>query len=370
MKIRAALFRRAGEPMSIESVDIDVPVGREVLVRVVACGICHSDAHFLDGKMSLGLVGAKSDAAVLGHEPAGIVEAVGPEVTYVKPGDRVVGCLSGFCGNCAQCFTGNPVRCLDKGAIVRRPVKRPRLSLDGKRILQLGMLGGFAEKMLVHENSIVKIDDGIALDYAALLGCGVLTGVGAVLNTAKVAPASTVAVFGCGGVGLSIVQGARIAGARALIAIDVRKEKLDMARRLGATHAIDASAGDAVQAIRAIVPQGVDYAFEAVGEPSLVPQLVQCVANGGSAVVVGVMPTGAQYAIPASAFHQEKSLKACSLGSSRFRTDIPLLIELYAGGKLDLAAMVSRRFPLEAINEGFDELHKGGLARGVVVFEQ
>jgi len=368
MKIRAAIFRQPHQPLAVETIDIDAPVGREVLIRVAACGICHSDVHFIDGHMSLATPQMPNPVAVLGHEPAGIVEAVGPEVTLFKPGDRVVGCLSGFCGNCPQCYSGNPARCEDKGILTRRTVGRPRLSQDGKPVIPFATLGAFAEKMLAHENSIVKIGDDIPLDLAALLGCGVLTGVGAVLNTAKVAAGSTVAVFGCGGIGCSVIQGARIAGARTVIGVDLRREKLDLAKRMGATHGVDAGASDPVKAIRALVPRGVDYAFEAVGQPALVPQLLASLVSGGTATLVGVMPTGSDIRIDGWSLYQEKKLQACSMGSNRFRVDIPKLVDFYADGALDLVGMVGERVPLERINEGIEAMKSGGAARNVVVF--
>lgn len=368
-KIRAAIFRRPHEPLTIESIDIDAPVGRELLIRTVACGICHSDYHFLDGHMSMATAQMPNPVAVLGHEPAGIVEAVGPEVKLFKPGDRVVGCLSGFCGNCPQCFSGNPARCEDKASIMRRPGNKPRLSQKGEPLVQFATLGAFAEKMLVHENSIVKVADDIPLELAALLGCGVLTGVGAALNTAKVTAGSTVAVFGCGGIGCSVIQGARLAGARVVVGVDLRKEKLALAKRMGATHTVDASAGDAVKAIRTLVPRGVDYAFEAVGQPSLVPQLLDSLVSGGTATLVGVMPTTSEIRLGGWSLFQEKKLQACSMGSNRFRIDIPKLVDFYRDGALDLAGMVGKRFTLDRINDGFAELKTGDAARSVIVFE-
>ena len=242
--MKAAIFRQVQQPLTIETVDIDDPRGREVLVRTVATGVCHSDLHFIDGHLDLGAYtppGLTNPAAVLGHEGAGVVEAVGDQVTYVVPGDHVVACLSGFCGSCEQCLSGFPARCEGRELVGRGVAEPPRLSMDGTPVIQFVNVASYAEQMLLHENSVVKIDASIPLDRAALVGCGVLTGVGAALNTAQVRPGSTVAVFGCGGVGLSVVQGARIAGAVQIIGVDTFASKREMATTMGATDFVDAS---------------------------------------------------------------------------------------------------------------------------------
>jgi S-(hydroxymethyl)glutathione dehydrogenase/alcohol dehydrogenase len=212
--MKAAVFHGPGQPLTIEQVDIDEPKEREVVVRTVASGVCHSDLHFVDGLYMW------PTPAILGHEAAGVVEKVGSQVSYLKPGDHVIACLSVFCGYCEECMSGHPNLCSNKAATQRTPTDKPRLSQKGKMVNQFADLSGYAEKMLLHENALVKIADDVPLDRAALIGCGVMTGVGAALNTAKVAPGSTVAVFGAGGVGLAIIQGARIAGARMIIAVD------------------------------------------------------------------------------------------------------------------------------------------------------
>ena len=227
-KARAAVLRDSPGWLEIEEIDIDLPRSNEVLVRNAAAGLCHSDLHFMEGKYQPQL------PLVVGHEVAGIVEAVGSDVDYLKPGDHVVGCLSVFCGECTYCVTGRPYLCRSP-KVRRSPGSKPRLSSDGVELYQNGQLGGFAEAMLVHEHALVKVDPEMPLDRAALLGCGTVTGVGAVINTAKVHPGSTVAVIGCGGVGLNVVQGAAIAGAAQIIAIDLVESKLDLARRFGAT---------------------------------------------------------------------------------------------------------------------------------------
>ena len=244
--MKAAVFHGPGQPLTIEQVEIDEPKEREVIVRTVASGVCHSDLHFVDGLYMW------PTPAVLGHEAAGVVEKVGSQVSYLKPGDHVIACLSVFCGYCEDCMSGHPNLCSNKAATQRGAGDKPRLSQNGKMVNQFADLSGYAEKMLLHENALVKIGNDVPLDRAALIGCGVMTGVGAALNTAKVAPGSTVAVFGAGGVGLAIIQGARIAGARMIIAVDKFPAKLELAKKLGATHAVDASKGDPVAQIRAL----------------------------------------------------------------------------------------------------------------------
>src|SRR6516165_6094268 len=266
MEMSAAVFRKVHEPLTIEQVDIDKPRGREVLVRTVATGVCHSDLHVVDGLGRFPL----DRPFVLGHEGAGVVEAVGAGVRSVRVGDHVVACLSGFCGTCPQCLSGHPNLC--NGGIVTRPDSAaPRLSQNGQPLRQFIGISSYAEKMLLHENSLVKIDPELPLDKAALVGCGVLTGVGAALRSSGLEAGQTVAVYGCGGVGLSIVQGARIGGARQIIAIDQFGTKRQMAARAGATDFVNSAEDDPVKAVRALTGgSGVDHAFEAVGNSKLV----------------------------------------------------------------------------------------------------
>ena len=241
--MKAAVFHGPNQPLKIEQVDVDDPRDHEVLVRTAATGVCHSDLHFVEGLYPY------PAPAILGHEAAGVVEKVGKAVTYLAPGDHVISCPSVFCGYCEDCMSGHPNRCSNRRATQRPKGDAPRLSQNGQPVRQFSDLSTYAEKMLVHENALVKITKEISLDRAALIGCGVTTGVGAALNTAKIEPGSTVAVFGCGGVGISAIQGARIAGARMIIAVDQFENKLAMAKKFGATHTIDASHADAVEAI-------------------------------------------------------------------------------------------------------------------------
>ena len=365
MEMKAAVFRKVHEPLTIESVDIDKPWGREVLVRTAATGVCHSDLHVVDGLGRFPL----DRPYVLGHEGAGVVEAVGAEVTTLRPGDHVVACLSGFCGSCAQCLAGHPNLCVG-GVVTRAESAHPRLSQKGQALRQFIGISSYAERMLLHENSVVKIDSDLPLDRAALVGCGVLTGVGAALRTSGLEAGQTVAVFGCGGVGLSIVQGARIGGARQIIGVDVFESKLEMAKRVGATHVVNSSKDDPVNAVRALTGgAGVDHAFEAVGNATLVRQAIESLAIRGTATIVGVLPPDAKIEFPWMAIRPECRVQTSRMGSNRFRIDIPLYLEFYRQGRLLLDEMVSRRGRLDDINDAFRAMKAGEVARSVLTFD-
>ena len=364
MQMSAAVFRKVHEPLTIEAVEIDKPSGREVLVRTAATGVCHSDLHVVDGQGRWPL----DRPIVLGHEGAGVVEAVGADVSTLRPGDHVVACLSGFCGSCAQCLSGHPNLCV--GGLVARPDSAPpRLSQRGEPLRQFIGISSYAEHMLLHENSVVKIDPDLPLDRAALVGCGVLTGVGAALRTSGLEAGQTVAVFGCGGVGLAIIQGARIGGARQIIGVDVFDGKLEMARRVGATHVVNSTQDDPVKAVRALTKgAGVDHAFEAVGNATLVRQAIESLAIRGTATIVGVLPPDATIEFPWMAIRPECRVQTSRMGSNRFRLDIPLYLEFYRQGRLLLDEMVTRRGRLEDINDAFRAMKAGEVARTVLTF--
>ena len=362
--MKAAVFYKAHEPLRIESVTVDNPQDREVLVRTVATGVCHSDLHYVDGDLP-----GRSHPMVMGHEGSGVVEAIGSAVTTVTPGDHVVACLSGFCGACPQCLGGHPNLCVT-GYVSRSSAAAPRLSQNGKPLIAFANVGSYAEQMLLHENSLVKIAPDIPLDRAALVGCGVLTGVGAALRTSGLQAGQTVAVFGCGGIGLSIIQGARIGGASRIIAIDQFPSKLERAHSLGATDVIDSTKGDTVDQLRELTGGlGVDHAFEAVGLPHLVRQAVESLAISGTATIVGVPPDGSMIEFPFSAIRPECKVQTSRMGSNRFRTDIPLYLEFYRQGRLNLDDMVSVRGKLEDINEAFRAMKAGEVARSVLTFD-
>jgi len=360
--MKAAVFHGPNLPLSIEDVELDKPQDREVLIKTVASGVCHSDLHFVDGFYPY------PAPAVLGHEAAGIIEEVGRQVTYVKPGDHVICCLSVFCGNCEQCMSGHPNRCSNKQATQRDPKDKPRISQKGKMVNQFLDISSYCEKMLLHENAVVKIREDLPLDRAALIGCGVMTGVGAVLNTAKIEPGSTVAVFGAGGVGLAAIQGARIAGARKIIAIDMFEGKLAMAKRLGATDTVDASSSDPVDEIRKITGGGVDYSFEAIGLKKVAEQAFNALKPGGTATVIGMIPVGQKVEMDGYMFLTERKLQGSNMGSNRFRIDMPRYIDFYMQGRLKLDEMISRRGKLEDVNEAFRAMKAGEVARTVLMF--
>src|SRR5712691_5095188 len=361
--MKAAVFYGPKQPLVIEDVEIDKPLDREVLVRTVASGVCHSDLHFVDGYYPF------PAPAVLGHEAAGIVEEVGKAVSYVKPGDHVIACTSVFCGYCEECMSGHPNRCTNRQAAQRGKDDKPRLSQNGNPIRQFADLSTYAEKMLLHENALVKMIDEMRLDRAALIGCGVTTGVGAVLNTAKIEPGSTVAVFGCGGVGISAIQGARIAGARRIIAVDQFENKLAMAKRFGATDTVDASHTDAIEAIREMTGAGVDYAFEAVGLKKLAEQCFECIRPGGTATIIGMIPQGQKVEIDGPKLLTERKIQGTMMGGNRFRIDMPRYIDFYLQGRLNLDEMISKRGKLEDVNEAFRAMKAGEVARTVLMFE-
>jgi S-(hydroxymethyl)glutathione dehydrogenase / alcohol dehydrogenase len=362
VRIRAAIFREVNQPLTAEDVEIDKPGAREVLVRTVASGVCHSDLHCVHGTLPT------RTPAILGHEPAGIIEAVGSEVTAVKAGDHVIACTSIYCGDCAQCLSGRPHLCVNRAACRRGRNSSPRLSQNGVAIDQFADLAAFAEKMLLHERAVIRINDDIPLDRAALLGCAVTTGVGAALNTAEVRPGSSVAVFGTGGVGTSIIQGARIAGARLIIAVDLLDSKLETARRFGATHTVNASTADPVKEIKALSDGGVDYSFEAIGNSKVLEQCFYSLAPRGICTLVGAIPTGQKIELIAGHFYIEKQIRGCFMGSNRFHIDMPRYLDLYRQGRLNLDDMVSRRGPLEDVNEAFRAMEAGEVTRTVLTF--
>jgi S-(hydroxymethyl)glutathione dehydrogenase/alcohol dehydrogenase len=360
--MKAAIFHGPHQPLSIEDVDIAKPIGREVLVRTVASGVCHSDLHFVDGFYPF------PTPAILGHEAAGIVEAVGPQVTEFRPGDHVIACLSVFCGHCSYCLTGRTHLCQSRP--VRAATEPPKLTWKGAPVNQFANLSAYAEQMLVHENALVRTREDMPLDRAALIGCGVTTGVGAVLNTARVEAGATVAVFGAGGVGLAAIQGARIAGAGMIIAVDVFETKLAQAKALGATHAVNASAGDPVPAIRELTGGGVEYAFEAIGLKKAAEQAFECLRPGGTATVIGMIPVGQKIELEGSVFLREKRIQGCSMGSNRFKVDMPKYVDFYLQGRLRLDEMISRRGRLEDVNEAFRAMKAGEVARTVLMFDR
>ena len=361
--MKAAILRAYNPPLEIEDVVLDAIGPNEVLVETKACGICHSDLHCVEGSLPV------PPPTVLGHEPAGIVQEVGAAVTHVQPGDHVIGCLSVFCGNCDYCTRGEPNLC-GGAATTRAPDAKPRISKGDETIHQFAHLSAFAEQMVVHENALVKIREDMPLDRAALIGCGVTTGLGAALNTARVRPGDTCVVIACGGVGLSAVQGCRIAGASKIIAVDTVASKRELAMKLGATHAIDGKADDIAQQIAELTGGGADYAFECIGTPGTCALALASVRKGGTCVIVGVVPIGVNWEVPAlDLVLSGKNILGSMMGGNRFRIDMPRYVEFYLDGRLLLDEMISARIPLEEVNDAFEQMKTGEGARRVIMFD-
>lgn len=365
--MKAAILRKVNEPLSIEEVAVSKPGPREVLIRTKAAGVCHSDVHFWDGAYPYPL------PAILGHESAGVVEQVGNLVTYVKPGDHVITILSPFCGHCEYCLTGHMSIChsVNRGETNRAPTEEPRLKQATGPVNQYLNLSSFAEMMLVHENAIVKVRPDMPLDRAALIGCAVITGVGAVFHSAKVEPGSTVAVIGCGGVGLSCINGAAIAGAGRIIAVDMEGSKLNLAKAFGATDVINPKDGDPIKAVKELTGGlGVHYSFEAIGLKVTTEQAFKMLRPGGTATVIGMIPLGTNIELHGVEFLQEKKIQGSLMGSNRFRVDMPRLVEFYMQGRLKLDEMISDRISLDGVTDALKNLkaNKGGVARQVIMF--
>jgi S-(hydroxymethyl)glutathione dehydrogenase/alcohol dehydrogenase len=324
-------------------------------------GLCHSDLHYMQGLRPVPL------PLVLGHEVSGVVEAVGAHVSGLKPGDHVVGCLSVFCGTCPTCVSGRQVLCTNT-EVKRAPGVAKRLSMHGQPVAQNYNLSGFAEYMLVHPNALVKVRNDMPLDRAALLGCAVITGTGAVFRSARVEPGATVAVVGCGGVGLSAINGAAIAGAARIIAIDLLADKLELAKTFGATDVIDASRTDPVAAVRELTGGGVEYAFECIGHKTASEQCWAMLRPGGTATVIGLFRPGVKVELPGSDFITEKRLQGSLMGSNRLTQDIPRLVDLYMQGKLKLDELITKTYTLDDINVGYQDMRDGKNIRGVITF--
>ncbi len=363
--MRAAVLNEQPGRLDIEDLVVDDPGPDEVLVRVVGAGLCHSDLHFMEGTFRQPL------PAVLGHESAGVVERVGSNVSYCKPGDHVICCVSIFCGQCRQCLSGHPNRCSNPAATSRPAGAPPRLTKrDGTAVEQMARLGGFAEQMLVHQNALVTITPDMPLDRAALIGCAFMTGMGAVFRTARVEPGARVCVIGAGGIGLAAIQAARIAGAGQIVVVDVSEAKLETAQQLGGTDLVNAStAENVVAAVKELTGGGVDYSFEAIGLKLTAEQAFNMLDVGGTATVIGMVPPRQTLEIRGIDLLSEKRLQGSMMGSNQFRTDMPNMVRMYLDGTLKIDEMVSARMGLEDINEGYAALKRGEVARQVIVFD-
>ena len=359
-----AVLDDGSDLLVVTEIDVDSPGPREVAVRTLATGLCHSDLHYLDGVLT------RPRPVLLGHEAVGVVEAVGPGVESVAVGDHVVTCLVVGCGTCARCEQGEPFVCSNPNATRRPRGERARLlTTDGRSIGTMANIGSFSDRMLVDERALVRVPASMPPTLAAIVGCAVVTGLGSVFNVAHVRPTDTVAVIGCGGVGLNVIQGARIAGASRIVAVDVSPSKLELAQKLGATDTVDASQVDPVEAVRALTGEGVDHAFEVIGRADTARQAFEMAAPGRSAYIVGVFADDAELQLPALPLRRAKSLVGVFMGGTRPRVDIPRYIGLWERGLLDLESMVSDVITLDQANDGFAAMKRGEVARAVISFD-
>jgi S-(hydroxymethyl)glutathione dehydrogenase / alcohol dehydrogenase len=363
--MRASVLFEQRTPLKVEDVEVEPPRTGEVRVRMVASGVCHSCLHAADGSWQNIPV-----PIVLGDEGAGVVDAVGPGVQTLKPGNHVVLSWAPTCGRCHYCVIGRPNLCEQRrpgqGVL---PDGTTRMSLGGRPVYQYGHVATYASVTVVAESSAIAIDPDMPLDRAALVGCSVMTGVGAVINTAAVPPGASMAVFGVGGVGLNVVQGGALVAAQPIVAVDVVPARLDHARALGATHAIDASNTDPVAEIRRITRRGADYTFVAVGDGRAVNQAAEALAPGGTCVVIGVPATGVTVPLDVRPLVTgERVIRGSSYGSARTREDLPRLVALYRSGRLKIDELITRRYGLDEANEAFRALAAGELSRGLIVF--
>ncbi len=360
--MKALVLDEIGAIYRLADVDIDTPIGREVLVDVKASGLCHSD-------LTASSLGGWPLPAILGHEISGVVAAVGPDTSGFAVGDHVVASLQSHCGSCPACLRDDINMCQRPDFVARSEGEAPRLSLDGAPVTAVAQLGGFAEQVLLHENNLVRVDQPIPHELASVLGCGVLAGAGAVLTAARVPVGATVAVFGCGGLGLTAIQAATLVGAARIIAVDVADEKLEYARRFGASDVVNSAEEDPVAAIRALTDGGADYVFDFVGRPEVTKQAYDSVGRAGELGVVGINKPGATLEIgigPDFIWNQVR-IRPIFNGSTNFRRDIPRFVELYNEGRFKLDELVSRTVSLEDVNDAYSEMAQH-IGRTVVTF--
>ncbi|HEY3283744.1 MAG TPA: Zn-dependent alcohol dehydrogenase [Armatimonadota bacterium] len=364
---RAAVLVKHNQPLEILDLDLQEPRAREVRVRMAAAGVCHSDLHVITGDRP------RPVPMVLGHEGAGVVEAVGEGVTRVSVGDHVVLSWKPACERCHYCLRGRPDMCLGTADLLEQGVLfdgTPRFRRGQEPIRQMLMVGCFAESTVVPETGAIPVPKEIPLDLASLVGCAVTTGVGAVTKTAKVPAGASVAVIGCGGMGLNLLQGARLVGANPIIAIDVLPHKLEDARLFGATHTLNAREQDPIQAVRDLTDGlGVEYAFEAIGSAAAIEQAFAMIRRAGTAVVVGSAPRTAEVHLSALDIPTyTKTLTGSLFGEANPPVDLPAMLELYRAGRLQLDELITRRYRLEEVNEAYQDLLDGKLRRGIITF--
>jgi S-(hydroxymethyl)glutathione dehydrogenase/alcohol dehydrogenase len=361
MKVKAAVCREFAKPLVVEEVELASPGAGEIRVRVEACAICHSDIHYVDGAWGGNL------PSVYGHEASGVIEEIGAGVEGFKIGDHVVVTLIRSCGACYFCADGDEVLCEGEFSLDR---SGPIRALDGGQITQGLRTGAFAEQVVVDPSQVVVIPDEIPFDSASLLACGVITGLGAVVNTARVEAGSNVVVIGTGGVGLNSIQGAALSDCRTIIAMDISDEKLAAAKRFGATHGVNSAHEDAAAAVRALTDgRGADYVFVTVGVKSVIEQGFRLIRKGGTLVLVGMTASGEIAGFePLTVANDCQVVLGSKMGSSRIRADIPKLVELYQTKRLKLDELISGRYGLSEINEAFASVKRGEALRNVIVF--
>ena len=358
--MKALVVNALGRGFDVEDVEIAPPKGREVLVDVQASGLCHTDLLFATHDLA-------PTPSVLGHEVAGIAAEVGPDVTQVHVGDYVVGSLAQACGGCPRCLSGRPFQCQHPEATLRRPDDAPRLSRGGIGVFQGFGLGGFAEQALIHEQQLAVVPKAMPFAQAALLGCGVVTGAGSVLNTANVKAGDSVVIFGAGGVGLNAVSGARLAGASRVVAIDIQRQRLDAARRFGATDVIDSTTSNPVEAVRDLLPGGADHVFDFVGLKLVAEEGLAMLGVGGGLYLVGVSKPDVDLNLNIfGAIGGQKRVVGVNFGSTNPKRDIPMYAQLYLQGRMNLDDLVSKRIALREVNDGYAALKDGCLNRVVV----
>jgi len=358
--MKAVVLDALGRGFDFEGVDIAAPMGREVLVDVQASGLCHTDLLFATHDFV-------PTPAVLGHEVTGIVAAVGPDVVQCRVGDHVVGSLAQSCGACARCLSGRSFQCRHPESTLRRPTDAPRLTRNGVGLFQGFGLGGFAQRALIHENQLAVVPKEMPFAQAALLGCGVVTGAGSVLNTAGVSAGDTVVIFGAGGVGLNAVSGARIAGASRIVVIDIHAERLEESKRFGATDVIDSTQTKPVEGVRELLPGGADHVFDFAGLKAVAEQGLEMLGIGGGLYLVGVARPEVEVSLNiVSAIGGQKRIVGVNFGSTNFKRDIPMYAELYLQGRMNLDDLVSKKIALRDVNEGYAALKDGSLTRVVV----
>ncbi|MGE8414569.1 MAG: zinc-binding dehydrogenase [Pseudomonas sp.] len=360
--MKASVCRGVGLGFETMGVEIDHPIGSEVLIDVRACGLCHTDLSLAEADYGF------TFPAVFGHEMAGVVRETGPLVKDICVGDHVVGCLIAFCGRCVACLSGRTHECGKSGATLRSAGEPARLSLAGTAITQGFGLGGFAEQALVHENQLAVITRDLPFAHAAILGCATVTGAGAVINTARVRPGETVAVFGTGGVGLNAINAARLSGASRIIAVDIIDSKLKRALDFGATHLVNANDSDPVEAVRDITGGGVDFAFEVIGLPATQEQAIRATRHGGTALLIGLGKPGSRITLDTSIsmLVEHKTIRGVAMGSTNLKRDIPIYADFCVDGRLLVGELVSEEISIHEISSAYQRLMLGETLRSVV----